>query len=127
MVKLATICMVLSIALSHAWKIHQLDVKNAFLHEHLDEIVYMYQPPGFRDIRYPNLVCLLKKSLYSLKEAPWAWYQRFGSYVSTLGFKHRKCDHSLFCTNKVLKRLLYYFIWTTFCLLPRRINYDSEL
>ncbi|KAI3764159.1 hypothetical protein L2E82_14162 [Cichorium intybus] len=99
-VKPATIRTVLSIALSKEWQIHQLDVKNAFLHGHLHETVYMHQPPGFRDRTYPNHVCLLKKSLYGLKQAPRAWYQRFADYVSTLGFIHSKCDHSLFVYKK---------------------------
>jgi len=43
-VKPATIRAVLSIAASHAWPIHQLDVKNAFLHGHLEETVYCQQP-----------------------------------------------------------------------------------
>ncbi|KAK1631345.1 hypothetical protein QYE76_005660 [Lolium multiflorum] len=36
-VKPATICVVLSLAASQSWPIHQLDVKNAFLHGHLHE------------------------------------------------------------------------------------------
>ena len=39
-VKPATVRTVLSLALSHHWLIHQLDVKNAFLHETLSETVY---------------------------------------------------------------------------------------
>ncbi|CAJ2635631.1 unnamed protein product [Trifolium pratense] len=95
-VKPATIRTVLSIALSKSWCLHQLDVKNAFLHGNLDETVYMHQPPGFRDPQYPEHVCLLKKSLYGLKQAPRAWYQRFTDYVAKLGFSHSISDHSLF-------------------------------
>ncbi|KAK1430107.1 hypothetical protein QVD17_12618 [Tagetes erecta] len=99
-VKPATIRTVLSIALSHSWSIHQLDVKNAFLHGNLTETVYMHQPPGFRDPQYPDHVCLLQRSLYGLKQAPRAWYQRFADYVASIGFSHSQCDHSLFIYRK---------------------------
>ncbi|GJV04345.1 copia protein [Tanacetum coccineum] len=52
----ATIRMVLSLALSKSWLINQIDVKNAFLHDTLNETVCMHQPMGFRDASYPNHV-----------------------------------------------------------------------
>ncbi|GJZ04908.1 ribonuclease H-like domain-containing protein [Tanacetum coccineum] len=55
-VKPATIHTVLSLAVSRKWPIHQLDVKNAFLNSDLSETVYMYQPRGFIDARFPNHV-----------------------------------------------------------------------
>ena len=73
-----------------------MDVKNAFLHGHLNETVYMHQPMGFRSKTYPDHVCLLKKSLYGLKQAPRAWYKRFADFVATIWFTHSKSDHSLF-------------------------------
>ncbi|KAJ9555239.1 hypothetical protein OSB04_009853 [Centaurea solstitialis] len=95
-VKPATIRTVLSITLSNQWSVHQLDVTNAFLHGNLNETVYMHQPMGFRNKKFPDHVCLLKKSLYGLKQAPRAWYQRFTDYVLLLGFRHSRCDASLF-------------------------------
>ncbi|PWA99952.1 ribonuclease H-like domain-containing protein [Artemisia annua] len=95
-VKPGTIRTVLSLATSRHWPIHQLDVKNAFLHGDLNETVYMHQPPGFRDSVHSDYVCLLKRSLYGLKQAPRAWFHRFASYITRVGFSHSRCDSSLF-------------------------------
>nr|GEU89848.1 reverse transcriptase domain-containing protein [Tanacetum cinerariifolium] len=72
-VKPATIQTVLSLVVSRQWPIYQLDVKNAFLHDHLTKTVYMHQPPGFTDLAHSDYVCLLQKSLYGLKQASQAW------------------------------------------------------
>ena len=95
-VKPTSIRIVLSIARSKSWTIHQLDVKNAFLHGNLNETVYMHQPLGFRDPDRPDHVCLLRKSLYGLKQAPRAWYQRFAEFVTTIGFPNSIFVTSLF-------------------------------
>jgi len=95
-VKPATIRVVLSMALSQDWPIHQLDVKNAFLHGTLTETVYCIQPAGFVDSSRPEFVCRLNKSLYGLKQAPRAWHNRFASHILSLGFVEAKSDTSLF-------------------------------
>eukprot|EP00253_Pinus_taeda_P027865 PITA_27865 len=64
-----SICLVLSLAGSFKWEVHQMDVKSAFMHGDLHEEVYMEQPIGFIQTD-SNLVCRLKKSLYGLKQAP---------------------------------------------------------
>ena len=94
-VKPATVRMVLSLALSCSWLVHQLDVKNAFLHGILSEIVHCSQPAGFVDFNRPDMVCRLNKSLYGLKQAPRAWYSRFATFLLTLGFTEAKSDMSL--------------------------------
>lgn len=68
--KLVTIRLVLSIALSNRWGLRQLDINNVFLHGTLHEEVYMEQPPVYVDPLYPTHVCRLTKALYGLKQAP---------------------------------------------------------
>jgi hypothetical protein len=62
-VKPPTVLMVLSLAVSHSWPVHQLDVKNVFLHGTLTEIAHYSQPMGFVDPTQPNRVCHHNKSL----------------------------------------------------------------
>ncbi|KAL7613342.1 hypothetical protein Lser_V15G09609 [Lactuca serriola] len=65
-VKASTVRIVLSLAMIHKWPLHQLDVKNAFLHGHLTNTVFMEQPPGFLDQQFPPSCLLIKKgSLWS--------------------------------------------------------------
>jgi hypothetical protein len=87
---------VLSLAVFCPRPVHQLNVKNAFLHDTLSETVYFSQPTGFVDLTQPDSVCLLNKSLYGLKQAPQTWYSRFTTYVTSLGFVEANSDTSLF-------------------------------
>nr|GEV84243.1 retrovirus-related Pol polyprotein from transposon TNT 1-94 [Tanacetum cinerariifolium] len=48
----------------------QLDVKNAFLNGDLSEIVYMYQPPGFVDARFPYHMGQLQRCFNVLQTGP---------------------------------------------------------
>ena len=70
MVKPATIRLVLSLAVSCGWSLRQIDVSNAFLHGFLSEDVYIQQPPGFEDARFPYHVCKLQRAIYGLKQSP---------------------------------------------------------
>ncbi|GJX48354.1 putative RNA-directed DNA polymerase [Tanacetum coccineum] len=56
----------------------------------------MKQPSGFIDPQRPNHVCLLHKSLYGLKQASRAWFERIFKALFDLGFKGSKTDPSLF-------------------------------
>jgi histone deacetylase 1/2 len=95
-IKPATIRTILSIATASSWPIHQLDVKNAFLHGTLSETVYCAQPSGFVDPSRPSHVCKLHKSLYGLKQAPRTWFLRFKNFIISLGYQASKADSSLF-------------------------------
>ncbi|GJZ21850.1 putative ribonuclease H-like domain-containing protein [Tanacetum coccineum] len=50
--------------------VYQMDVKSAFLYGKIDEEVYVSQPPGFLDPKYPQKVYKVVKALYGLHQAP---------------------------------------------------------
>ncbi|CAH9095803.1 unnamed protein product [Cuscuta epithymum] len=109
-IKPITVRVVLTLAISFGWVIRQLDVKNAFLHSHLTEEVYMRQPRGFTHPLLPNHLCGLRKAIYDLKQAPRAWFYRFNSFLLSHQFICNKYDNSLFIyrqNNCVIYLLLY--------------------
>jgi hypothetical protein len=75
-------------------------VKSAFLNGYINELVYVEQPPIFEDDKKPDHVYKLKKALYSLKQAPRAWYERLRDFFLSKGFKMGKVDTTLF-TKKI--------------------------
>ena len=65
--KMTYVRLFISLAATHNWDLHRLDIKNAFLHGHLQDEVYMEQPPGFFAQGEIGRVCRLRRSLYGLK------------------------------------------------------------
>uniref|UniRef100_A0A5B6ZV70 Integrase catalytic domain-containing protein n=1 Tax=Davidia involucrata TaxID=16924 RepID=A0A5B6ZV70_DAVIN len=92
--KLNSVRIIISLAANLDWPLHQLDVKNAFLHGDLAETVYMAQPPGFES--KGECVCHLRKSIYGLKQSPRAWFDKFSKVVVTHGMTRSQADHSVF-------------------------------
>ncbi|XP_041009156.1 uncharacterized mitochondrial protein AtMg00810-like [Juglans microcarpa x Juglans regia] len=56
----------------------------------------MKQPLGFVNTDFPLHVCKLNKSIYSLKQAPRAWFAKLSDGLLTLGFRCSSADSSLF-------------------------------
>nr|GEY35198.1 putative retrotransposon Ty1-copia subclass protein [Tanacetum cinerariifolium] len=76
-VDIRAIGILIAIAAYYDYEIWQMDVKTAFLNGHVSEKVYMKQPEGFVNLKYPNHVCKLKHSIYGLKQASRQWNNRF--------------------------------------------------
>ena len=85
-----------------------MDVKNAFLDGDLSEEVYMQPPPGL--FVESNKVCHLRRALYGLKQAPRAWFAKFSSTISRLGYIASHYDSTLFLrrTDKGIMLLLLF-------------------
>jgi len=73
-----------------------MDVKSAFLNGYIEEEVYVRQPPGFENPKFPNHVFKLHKALYGLKQAPRAWYEHLKAFLLAKGFKMGSVDKTLF-------------------------------
>ncbi|KAL6319103.1 hypothetical protein AAG906_001576 [Vitis piasezkii] len=85
------------------WPLHQLDVKNAFLHGDLEEEIYMDLPPGYTATSEAKIACRLQRALYGLKQSPRAWFGRFSSAMRKYGFQQSNSDHTLFLKHQVGK------------------------
>jgi len=77
-----------------------MDVKSTFLNGLLNEEVYISQPPGFKDIEYPDHVYKLKRALYGFKQAPRAWYERLSKFLLDKGFSRGNVDNTFFIKRK---------------------------
>ena len=98
----------LAVAAARKWDLFQMDVKNAFLNGELSEEVYMQPPPSVSVDS--NKVYHLRRALYSLKQAPRAWFVKFSSTIFRLGYTTSPYDSALFLhrTDKGTILLLLY-------------------
>ncbi|KAG9458830.1 hypothetical protein H6P81_003338 [Aristolochia fimbriata] len=94
--RLESIRLLLAVASCLKIKLHQMDVKSAFLNGYLAEEVYVEQPKGFVDPHHPDHVFHLTKALYGLKQAPRAWYDRLTKFLCSKGFVRGSVDKTLF-------------------------------
>ncbi|KAG8485681.1 hypothetical protein CXB51_019023 [Gossypium anomalum] len=95
-VKHSSIRVLLGIVVMHDLELEQLDVKTIFLHGELEEDIYMQQQEGFTVSEKGDYVCLLKKSLYGLKQSPRQWYKRFDSFMTSHDFKRSSFDSCVY-------------------------------
>ncbi|GJZ53203.1 putative ribonuclease H-like domain-containing protein [Tanacetum coccineum] len=76
--------------------VYQMDVKSVFLYGKIDEAVYVSQPPGFIDPKYPKKVYKVVKALYGLHQAPRAWYATLSTFLLKSGYRRGTIDKTLF-------------------------------
>ena len=87
---------ILALSAQMGWKLHQMDVKAAFLNGFIEEEVYIKQPKGFETFDRESHVCRLKRALYGINQSPRAWYTKIDSYFTGLGFTKNEVDVNLY-------------------------------
>ena len=86
---------IIALASALGSRLHQMDMKTAFLNGEIEEEVYIEQPDGFVIHGKESHVCRFKKALYGLKHAPRAWYARIDGYLMSLSFSKSVVDAKL--------------------------------
>lgn len=77
-------------------KVKHLDVKTAFLYGELEEPIYMKQPQGFVVEGKEEKVCVLRRSIYGLKQAGRVWNQLLSQVLIDAGYAQSTNDPCLF-------------------------------
>ncbi|KAL1333141.1 hypothetical protein AAHE18_11G078100 [Arachis hypogaea] len=104
-----------------------MDVKCAFLNSVIDREVYLVQPPGFENKEFPNHVFKLSKALYSLRQAPRAWYERLSSFLLKNIFQRGTTDTTLFIKNSNESFILIQIYQTENGIFIHQKKYANEL
>ncbi|CAI7834638.1 unnamed protein product [Closterium sp. NIES-53] len=74
--------------------LRQINVGSAFLYAPVDAIIFVEQPHAFEE--RDGAACLLKKSLYGIKQAPQLWQQYLHTVLTELGFKQLPHDLGMY-------------------------------
>ena len=85
--RLDSLRLLLSLAATYDWEIHQIDIKSAYLNGLLDEEIYMEQPKGFETPGKEDKVCRLRKAIYGLKQAGRQWHEHLQDSLCSFGFE----------------------------------------
>ena len=91
------VLILICIVVSYGWEIHQVDVKEAFLHATLpktDKICIKL--PNVKGFANSRKIVRLVRSLYGLRQAPKLWYQFFAREICKLGFRRSSVSDCLF-------------------------------
>ena len=86
----------------------QLDVETAYLNAPLDHKVYIEQPAGFTKDK--SKVCLLRKSLYGLKQSAKLWNDTIHNFLLKLGFTQTNADLCLYMKQSS-EGIIFLIIW----------------
>ena len=83
-------------------EIHQMDVVAAFLNGDLTDDIYMKQPEGFINSKYPHKVCKLNKSLYGLKQSARCWNAKIDAYLKSCQYKQSTADQCIYYKTEMI-------------------------
>ncbi|GJY82785.1 putative ribonuclease H-like domain-containing protein, partial [Tanacetum coccineum] len=96
MARIEAIRIFLAFASYMGFIVYQMDVKSAFLYDTIYKEVYVSQPLGFVDPKFPKKVYKVVKALYGLHQAPSAWYATLSTFLLKSRYRRGNIDKTLF-------------------------------
>ena len=92
---IASIRVLMQMAVQHDLSVHQMDVKTANLHAPIDHEIFMDQPEGFVEM-LENGGRTVYKSLYGLKQSGRNWNKLLHEHLVGTGFNRNPVDHCVY-------------------------------
>jgi len=104
--RLHSLHILLSVVVVKQCHLYQLDIKNGFLDENLQE-VYMFQPSDYEVRGETNKVYKLKKAIHDLKQSPRVWFDKFSTLVAHYGLRWSSSNHYIFVRYSSVCTLIF--------------------
>jgi hypothetical protein len=95
-IKPTSVRLITALANKHDWEIDMFDAKRAFLWGISKEEIYMRQPKGFEEGDWHEVVWLMLRVIYCLKQSALEWYEQVRTVMADLGFIRSESNHALF-------------------------------
>ena len=109
-VRYDTLRLVLAISARKGYHLSGADIKTAYLNSTIDDdlTIYMRQPKGFEKTgpKGEEMVCLLQKAIYGLKQSGARWEARLVQYLLGAGFERCDVDPCLYLLRRNGETLL---------------------
>jgi hypothetical protein len=94
--RMESVPLLLALAAQEGWQVHHMDVKSVFLNVDLKEEVYIRQLTGFIIADQEGKVLRLRKALYGLRQAPWAWNLKLDDTLKKMDFFQSEHEHAMY-------------------------------
>ena len=108
MSRMTTIRVLMLFCAYYGFIAHQIDIETAYLNAELDHTIYIEQPQGF--CKDKSKVCLLRKSLYGLKQSAKLWNENVHTFLLEIGFIRANADLCLY-RKQTKHGIIFLVIW----------------
>jgi len=105
-------------------EIKQIDAVIAFLNGITKDVIYIKLLDGYKD---RDLVCLLLRALYGLKQSPRLWQQTLRTELAKLGFYLLISNNCIYATERGLKGIIILTYVNDFLLIRPNISKIQKL